>query len=119
MGSPFVKTGWKPFTTAPNVPCFYRTTFVWQPKLNAAKQLHLIMRVAWGDLTGGYMWLNGHNLGHYPDNIMRMGLYIPSCYLKRGSNDLIVSDQQGHSPVNTRLVVEKTASRWYVRLVSK
>ena len=119
MGSPFAKAGWKSFTTAPNVPCFYRTTFVWKPKLNSAKQLHVIMRVAWGDLTGGYMWLNGHNLGHYPDSIMRMGLYVPSCYLKRGANELIVSDQEGHSPINTHLVVEKPTSRWYVKLSAR
>lgn len=119
MGSPSAGAGWKKFTAAPDVPCFYRTTFVWKPKLNAVKELHLILRVAWGDLTGGYMWLNGHNLGHYPDNIMHMGLYVPSCYLNRGVNDLIVSDQEGHSPVNTHLVVEKTASRWYVKLASK
>ena len=119
MGSPFSKAGWKHFTKAQNVPCFYRTAFTWNPKVNPQDQLHVVMRVAWGDLTGGYMWLNGHNLGHYPDTIMRMGLYIPSCYLKRGANELIVSDQEGHSPVNTRLVVEKTASRWYATLASK
>ncbi len=119
MGLPFNKSGWKNFTQAPNVPCFYRTAFTWNPKVNPQDKLHVIMRVAWGDLTGGYMWLNGHNLGHYPDTVMTMGLYIPSCYLRRGANQLIVSAQEGHSPANTRLVVEKTASRWYTTLASK
>ncbi len=119
MGSPFNKSGWENFTQAPNVPCFYRTTFTWNPKVNPQDKLHVIMRMAWGDLTGGYMWLNGHNLGHYPDTVMTMGLYIPSCYLKRGTNQLIVSDQEGHSPAATRLVVEKVASRWYATLTLK
>ncbi len=119
MGSPFGKSGWKNFTQAPKVPCFYRTGFNWNPKVDPQDQLHLVVRVAWGDLTGGYMWLNGHNLGHYPDSVMRKGLYIPSCYLRRGANQLIVSDQEGHSPANTRLVVEKAASRWYATLATK
>ena len=119
MGSPFAPTGWKALRKAPNVPCFYRTTFNWMPQVNPNDQWHPVLRVAWGDLTGGYMWLNGHNLGHYPDVIMRMGLYIPSCWLKRGINDLVVSDEEGHSPLNTRLVMEHFASRRYVTLASK
>ncbi len=118
MGTPFVSTGWTNFKQAPDAPCFYRTTFNWEPGSSEGEQLHWVVRVAWGDLTGGYMWLNGHNLGHYPDPVMPMGLYIPSCWLKPGTNTLIVSDQQGHSPVNTRLVEESFASRWYVKLAS-
>ncbi|MGC9259121.1 MAG: beta-galactosidase [Phycisphaerae bacterium] len=118
MGSPFDRALWTRFTQPPNVPCFYRTTFNWDPQINPADQLHIILRVAWGDLTGGYMWLNGHNLGHYPDAVMRMGLYIPSCWLKSGINKLTISDAQGSSPRNTRLVVEQPASRWYALLVT-
>jgi beta-galactosidase len=119
MGSPFTKGNWKPFKDTPDVPCFYRTTFHWAPEINTTDQLHVIMRVAWGDLTGGYMWLNGHNLGHYPDTVMPMGLYIPSCWLKRGTNSLVISDQEGHSPAATHLVIEEPASRWYVQLATK
>ncbi len=118
MGNPLVGAGWKHFTQPPNVPCFYRTTFNWEPVINPADQPHIILRVEWGDLTGGYMWLNGHNLGHYPDAVMPMGLYIPSCRLKRGINDLIISDQQGHDPIHTHLVVEQIASRRYVTLTT-
>ncbi len=117
MGSPFVKGGWKTFKQAPDVPCFYRTAFHWVPSGSSTVQAHLVLRVAWGDLSSGYMWLNGHNLGHYPDTVMPMGLYIPSCWLKRGTNELIISDEEGHSPAATRLVIEQPASRWYVQLV--
>jgi beta-galactosidase len=104
--------GWKSFKLAPGVPTFYRTTFNYQPNSDA---LHVVLRAAWAGLGGGYMWINGHNLGRYPDPVMPMGLYIPSCWLKNGNNSLVVFDERGRAPTGVHLVIDHSACR---RLVS-
>ncbi len=111
IGSPDVIAGWRPLSAGsppPNVPCFYRSTFQWQPDVNGN---HLVLRVAPGQLFGGYMWINGHNLGRYPDINMPLGLYLPSCWLKPGLNQLVILDDAGHSVSACKLVVETAASR--------
>ncbi len=110
-----VDTGshWHAFTHAPDAPCYYRSTFT-LPRYDQGE--HPVLRAAWGYCGGGYMWLNGHNLGRYPDPVMAQGLYIPSCYLKRGANTLKVFDESGRSPLRVRLVLEKAAARREVTL---
>ncbi len=108
IGSVDPAGGWNTFTAAAGVPTFYRATFNYQPNRNG---LHLVLRAAWDGLGGGYMWINGHNLGRYVDPIMPMGLYIPSCWLKAGSNSLIVFDERGHSPAAVHLVIDQSACR--------
>ena len=100
--------GWNTLAAAPGVPAFYRTTFNYQPNRGG---LHLVLRAAWTELGGGTMWINGHNLGRYADPVMPMGLYIPSCWLKRGSNSLIIFDERGHSPAGVHLVIDQSACR--------
>jgi beta-galactosidase len=107
---------WRALSNLPGVPAFYRTRFDYQPRLGAP---HLVLRVAWGKLDGGYMWINGHNLGRYPDPFMRMGLYIPSCWLNAGKNTLEIFDQRGNDPQSVHLVIEQAASRRYVKLYSR
>ena len=116
IGREKAPSGWRAFSKAPGVPTFYRTSFNYQPKIGAP---HLVLRVAWGKLDGGYMWINGHNLGRYPDPFMRMGLYIPSCWLKSGKNTLVIFDQRGNNPQSVHLVIEHTASRKYVTLQTR
>ena len=108
IGLPDPTKGWKAYTTAPGVPTFYRTTFKFQPH---AGSLHLVLRAAWANLGGGYMWINGHNLGRYPDWIMPMGLYIPSCWLKAGQNSLVIFDERGQNPSGVHLVIDHSACR--------
>ena len=115
IGAENSASGWQAFVTAPHVPTFYRTDFVYQPK----PTLHLVLRVAWGKLHGGYMWVNGHNLGRYPDPFMRRGLYIPSCWLKNGKNSLVIFDERGNNPQSVHLVIEHAASRTYNTLQMK
>ncbi len=115
IGHPDTTKGWKPFTTAPGVPTFYRATFNYQPDQGA---LHVVLRAAWTGLGGGYMWMNGHNLGRYVDPVMPMGLYIPSCWLKSGSNSLVIFDERGHSPEGVHLVIDHSACRRLVTLRS-
>ncbi len=99
---------------APGVPCFYRTTFQAAPPAKLGN--HPILRAGFKGLFGGFMWLNGHNLGRYPDKVMPMGLYLPECWLKKGTNTLMIFDEHGRSPAKVRLVVEKAASRVVLRL---
>ena len=115
IGRPDPIKGWKPFTAAPGVPAFYRTTFNYQPDQS---DLHLVLRAAWTGLGGGYMWINGHNLGRYVDPVMPMGLYIPSCWLKAGVNSLVIFDEHGHSPAGVHLVIDHSACRRLVTLRS-
>jgi beta-galactosidase len=105
-----VDTGshWHTFTQVPDAPCYYRSTFT-LPHYSHGE--HPVMRAAWGYCGGGYMWLNGHNLGRYPDPVMTKGLYIPSCYLKPGTNTLTVFDESGRSPLRVKLVLENAAAR--------
>ncbi len=116
IGSPMAPAGWQPVSAAsppPGVPCFYRTTFSWLP--NPGGQ-HTILRVSPGTLFAGFMWINGHNLGRYPDFNMPMGLYLPSCWLKPGINSLVVLDDAGNSVSGCKLVVEAAASRRIITL---
>jgi beta-galactosidase len=115
IGPPDPAKGWQKFSAAPGVPAFYRTTFDYQPD---AGSLHLVLRAAWTNLGGGYMWINGHNLGRYPDPVMPMGLYLPSCWLKSGRNSLVIFDEKGHDPRGVRLVIEHPACRRLVTLHS-
>ena len=57
------------------------------------------------------MWLNGHNLGRYPEKIKAPGLYLPECWLKDGENTLVVFDEEGASIAPVKLEVETAASR--------
>lgn len=113
IGSPGAAKGWLHFTVPPHVPCFYRTTFNYRPDVG---HNHLTLRVSWGHLFAGYMWINGHNLGRYPDFNMPMGIYLPPCWLKPGNNTLVILDEQGRSPLACKLVVEPASSRRGVTL---
>ena len=61
------------------------------------------------------MWVNGHNLGRYPEKIRIDSLYIPECWLKAGTNELNVFDETGASPALAGLLVEQAASREVIR----
>ena len=62
-------------------------------------------------MSRGFVWLNGHNLGRYPDREPVDGLYLPECWLKNGVNSLVVFDEEGNAPSGVKLVVEAEASR--------
>jgi len=92
-----------------NLPAFYRTTFVTSPP--SAIGAHPILRVDTSSLVRGTVWVNGHNLGRYPDTIPVSGLYIPECWLKQGRNELVVFDESGATVNKVRVLVETAASR--------
>ncbi len=112
-GDPFAANGWKaasfkaPGTRDYNSPQFYRATFYF-PVL---KQSHAIWRVNTTSLSYGSVWINGHNLGRYPEKVRINGLYIPECWLKPGNNTLIIYDENGVLPGKVSIEAEEAASR--------
>jgi beta-galactosidase len=95
------------------VPAFYRAAFTTRLPGTGA---YPILRATVQGLSRGTMWLNGHNLGRYPEKIRVDGLYLPECWLKDGANTLIVFDEEGNSNKPVKLYVESAASREVIRV---
>ncbi|HWZ04903.1 MAG TPA: beta-galactosidase, partial [Mucilaginibacter sp.] len=88
-------------------PCFYRTKF----SVPFIKSQTIIWRVNPKGMGHGSVWVNGHNLGRYPEKIDAPGLYIPECWLKNGSNDLLIFDEDGNQPADVEVTTEPVAGR--------
>ena len=108
-GNPHAKRGWKPIytTSLENNPAFFRTIFT-VPSLPGT---HHVWRVITNSLSYGSVWVNGHNLGRYPEKIKIDGLYIPENWLKKGSNTLIIYDENGAHPGQVLIRAETRAGR--------
>jgi beta-galactosidase len=105
-GSP----AWKPLVGGPTgIPSFFRTTFTVNPPGPTGP--HPILRASPLGLSRGSIWLNGHNLGRYPERSPVDGLYLPESMLRAGRNELVIFDEEGNSPAGVRIVVEAAASR--------
>lgn len=109
---------WKPLPagTAPGVPAWYRTSFIATPP--AVIGPHPILRVHTIPLSRGFVWLNGHNLGRYPEvSVNKLtgqlvdGVYLPECWLKRGKNTLMIFDEDGVATTGVKIIIEQAASR--------
>ncbi len=112
-------TIWRPLAraaTAPS-PMWYKATFTAAPP--APTGPHPILRVTTTGLSHGFLWLNGHNLGRYPEKVPIDGLYLPEPWLIAGQNELVVFDEQGRSPSLVTLTAEKAAGRFAVTLREK
>ncbi len=91
-------------------PAFYQTDF--KIVQLGSKNDYPIWRIATTSLGHGSVWINGHNLGRYPEKIAAPGLYIPECWLKAGSNNMItIYDEDGKSPAAVTITPEAAASR--------
>ena len=88
-------------------PCFYRTKFT----AHFVKGQTFIWRVDSKKMGHGSVWVNGHNLGRYPEKIEAPGLYIPECWLKDGSNELMIYDEDGKNPGSIEVTAEFAAGR--------
>jgi len=88
-------------------PSFYRTKFT----VSIAKGKTFIWRVDPKNMGHGSVWVNGHNLGRYPEKIDAPGLYIPECWLHNGPNDLLIYDEDGKLPSKVAVIAEPEASR--------
>ena len=101
---------WQPVAATAGVPAFYRATFT------AKSVPGRILRAASKGLSRGTMWLNGHNLGRYPEKIRAPGLYLPECWLKDGENTLVVFNEEGAAIAPVELEVGTAASREVIRV---
>ena len=87
---------------------FIATAFNYKPATVGAIS---VLRVKLAGMTQGFVWLNGHNLGRYPERTPAPGIWLPPCWLKAGPNELVVFDEAGHAPNGIALTVETGASR--------
>jgi beta-galactosidase len=97
-------------------PRFFRTTF--DVPSAPAQQITSIWRVVVAGMGHGNVWVNGHNLGRYPERIPVSGLYIPECWLQP-TNTLEIYDEDGNVPNNVSIQVEPAASRDRAEYVSE
>lgn len=118
-GDPVANSGWQPLR--PNAsfdgPAFFRTRFTAAPP--AATGPHPIWRVITTGLGHGSVWVNGQNLGRYPEKIPINGLYVPECWLRSGANSLTIYDEDGKTPMQVSVQAESAASRDVEELTSR
>jgi len=107
---------WQPLTanTPAGMPYYFRAQFT--APAYAQQGHHPIWRVISKGLGHGSVWVNGHNLGRYPEKIPINGLYIPECWLKAGVNEVVIYDEDGKSPGGVTIEAEDAAS-WDSRTV--
>jgi len=76
-------------------PGLYKGTFL----LNEVADTFLDMR----GFGKGFVFLNGHNLGKYWQEGPQQTIYIPSVWLKKGNNEIVVFDQlkNGHTSISS------------------
>jgi len=112
-GNPDSATGWQalPDGTTFSGPQFFRTTFSAAPP--GTTGANPMWRVTTSGLSRGSVWVNGHNLGRYPEKVPAPGMYIPECWLNAGpnANTLVIYDEEGQLPARVRVQPEPGASR--------
>ncbi len=112
-GDPNSATGWQalPDGMTFSGPQFFKTTFTAAPPGTTGADP--MWRVTTSGLSRGSVWVNGHNLGRYPEKIPAPGLYVPECWLNAGpnANTLVIYDEQGNLPTQIRVQPEAGASR--------
>ena len=97
-------------TVAVAAPCYYRTLF--RAPAYQRDGPHPVWRVSTAGLGHGSVWVNGHNLGRYPEKIPAPGLYIPECWLTAGENELVIYDEDGRRPDAVTVRPEIAAGRY-------
>lgn len=109
-GDPAASDGWGLMTTSRRFdgPAFFRTMFAAVPPAPVGP--HPIWRVLTTGLGHGSVWVNGHNLGRYPEKVPVNGVYIPECWLLAGKNTLTVYDEDGERPDRVTIAAEAAAS---------
>lgn len=90
-------------------PVFYRNYFSCD---KTPANVQPMWRVTFEGLSHGFVWVNGHNLGRYPEVIPIDGLYIPECWLNKGQNEVVIFDEYGNSPASVKIQAEQAASRY-------
>jgi beta-galactosidase len=110
-GDPQATSGWQ--AVGPDLPAgqphFFRTTFSSAPPGESGPRP--VVRVSLKGMSSGFVWLNGHNLGHYPEKVPVDGIHLPECWLNQRANSLIIFDDEGNRPDGVSLRFETEASR--------
>lgn len=83
----------------------------WRASFQLSPQPTQVWRVIPQGLGHGSIWVNGHNLGRYPEKIPINGLYIPNCWLNSGYNMLLVYDEDGRDAREVTIALEDGATR--------
>ncbi len=91
------------------VPVFFHSTFNLTPE--ALNQSGITWRISTEGLGHGSVWLNGHNLGRYPERIPVDGEFMPQGWMHAGSNEIVLYDEDGRAPRQVRVYAEPAASR--------
>ena len=106
----YASPAWKPLTGgSTGIPTFYHTAFTAIPPGETGP--HPVLRASMDGLSRGFMWLNGRNIGRYPEKSPINGLYLPESLLRPGANNLVIFDEDGNTPTGVKIFVEDAASR--------
>ncbi len=100
---------WTQGTAQANFPVFHRSTFSVGPEI--LQQTGVTWRISTAGLGHGSVWLNGHNLGRYPEKVAVDGELLPHAWLVAGVNQIVVFDEDGRNPGKVRIYAEAGASR--------
>ncbi|HTI58417.1 beta-galactosidase [Mucilaginibacter sp.] len=95
-------------------PYFYHTKFT----VHFSASHTFIWRVDTKNMGHGSVWVNGHNLGRYPEKVDAPGVYIPECWLRDGANELLIYDEDGKSANGLNVIAEPAAGRTTVILTA-
>lgn len=108
-GNPNSRQGWEELSSSSvfHSPQFFKTKFS-LPDLNNCRP---VWRVITTSLSSGSVWVNGHNLGRYPEKIKINGLYIPENWLKKKNNTIVIFDENGVVPKGVSIRAETAAGR--------
>ncbi|WP_184543149.1 beta-galactosidase [Mucilaginibacter sp. FT3.2] len=108
-GDALAVKGWQKMITESKRqgPIFYRSSF----SVPQVQGKTFIWRFEPKGLGHGSVWVNGHNIGRYPEKIAITSLYIPECWLNAGQNQLVIYDEDGKLPNQTTIVAEPEAGR--------
>ena len=107
----YASPSWKPAQAGgpSGIPTFYHAAFTATPPGESGP--HPVLRVSTYTLSRGFVWLNGRNLGRYPEKSPVDGVYLPESILRSGKNDLVIFDEDGNNPSGVKILVEDAASR--------
>ncbi len=98
-------------------PAFYAAHFIARPP--GATGPVSIYRITTTGLSRGSVYLNGHNLGRYPEKLKVDGIYLPECWFKDGDNELGLFDENGNPPTDAKIVSETVAGREKIAVSGK
>lgn len=109
-GAPDAIEGWRDLKPADSFdrPAFFKNTFTVSSLNTNSNGMY---RVGFNGLGHGSVWVNGYNIGRYPEKIPVKSMYIPECWLKNGTNSIVIFDEDGNTPGKVEISAEKAASR--------